>query len=114
MAIQFKGVQQQDAIIGKLLERHAQIADAIRIYRADDADDIRQLAEELRDNWKDFNRNERKLNLAVVGRVKAGKSTFLNTIVFGGRHILPQAFTPKTATLTKIEYAENNSLEVEY
>ena len=114
MAIRFKGLQQQEVMIGKLLERYSQIVDAIRIYKTEDANDIRQLSKELQDNWKDFNRNERKLNLAVVGRVKAGKSTFLNTIVFGGRHILPEAFTPKTATLTKIEYAENNSLEVEY
>lgn len=114
MAIQFKEMQQQEIVVQKLLARHGEIAEAIQVYNANDADAIRQIAGDLYRSWKDFTQDERKLNLAVVGRVKAGKSTFLNTIVFDGRHILPEAFTPKTATLTKIEYAENNSLEIEY
>ncbi len=114
MPIQFKEMQQQEAIVEKLLARHGKIAESIQVHNSNDAEAIRQIADEVRRSWKDFTRDERKLNLAVVGRVKAGKSTFLNTIVFGGRHILPEAFTPKTATLTKIEYAETNSLEIEY
>lgn len=114
MSIKFKEMQQQEAIMQKLLKRYGKTADSIQAYNASDAEAIRHIAEDLHNNWKDFTRDERKLNLAVVGRVKAGKSTFLNTIVFGGQHILPEAFTPKTATLTKIEYAETNSLEIEY
>ncbi len=63
---------------------------------------------------EDFYRSDRKLNVGVIGQVKAGKSTFLNTLLFGGKKILPSARTPKTAVLTKIEYDENNSLFVEY
>lgn len=63
---------------------------------------------------EDFFRNDRKLNIAVVGQVKAGKSSFLNTILFEGRDILPKASTPKTATLTKIEYSNENTIVVEY
>lgn len=114
MAIQFKEMQQQEQIIGQLLQKHHKISDEIKIYSNTDADVILQMAKDLQKNWDDFTRQERKLNIAVIGRVKAGKSTFLNTIIFNGKHVLPEAFTPKTATLTKIEYAENNSLEVEY
>lgn len=62
----------------------------------------------------DFFREERKLNIGVVGQVKAGKSSFLNTLLFDGQEILPKASTPKTATLTKMEYAEENVIRIEY
>jgi hypothetical protein len=61
-----------------------------------------------------FFRTERKLNIGVMGQVKAGKSSFLNTLLFGGKEVLPRASTPKTATLTKIEYSAQNSIEIEY
>ena len=56
----------------------------------------------------------RKLNIGVVGQVKAGKSYFLNTLLFNGLEILPKASTPKTATLTKMEYSEENIIQIEY
>lgn len=63
---------------------------------------------------EDFSRENRKLNIGVVGQVKAGKSSFLNTLLFDGKEILPKASTPKTATLTKMEYSEENVIEIEY
>lgn len=63
---------------------------------------------------EDFFRENRKLNIGVVGQVKAGKSSFLNTLLFHGEEILPKASTPKTATLTKMEYSEHNIIRVEY
>lgn len=62
----------------------------------------------------DFYRSDRKLNIGVIGQVKAGKSTFLNTLLFDGSDVLPSARTPKTAVLTMIEYSENNCLEVDF
>ena len=62
----------------------------------------------------EFFRENRKLNIGVIGQVKAGKSSFLNTLLFDGREILPKASTPKTATLTKMEYSEENIIEIEY
>lgn len=56
----------------------------------------------------------RNLNIAIMGQVKAGKSSFLNALLFGGKSILPEAATPKTANLTRISYAEKPSLSVEY
>lgn len=63
---------------------------------------------------EDFFRENRKLNIGVVGQVKAGKSSFLNTLLFGGKEILPKASTPKTATLTKMEYSDENIIHIEY
>lgn len=48
---------------------------------------------------------ETPLSIGVMGQVKAGKSSFLNSLLFGGRPLLPEAATPKTANLTRIRYA---------
>lgn len=49
---------------------------------------------------------EAPLSIGVMGQVKAGKSSFLNSLLFGGQALLPEAATPKTANLTRIRYAE--------
>ena len=54
------------------------------------------------------------LQIGIVGQVKAGKSSFLNSLFFNGKDVLPKASTPMTAGLTIIEYAEKNTFEVEY
>lgn len=54
------------------------------------------------------------LQIGIVGQVKAGKSSFLNSLFFNGENILPKASTPMTAGLTILEYAEKNTFEVEY
>lgn len=46
----------------------------------------------------------RQLKIGIIGCVKAGKSSFLNALVFNGNQILPKAPTPMTAALTKISY----------
>lgn len=75
---------------------------------------LEKLVENFRIKTEDFYRENRKLNIGVVGQVKAGKSSFLNTLLFNGEEILPKASTPKTATLTKMEYSEHNIIQVEY
>lgn len=61
-----------------------------------------------------FALEELQLNIAVMGQVKAGKSSFLNALLFDGRPVLPTAATPKTANLTRISYGEQPVLEIEY
>ena len=75
---------------------------------------VDKLIENFQMKTEDFYRENRKLNIGVVGQVKAGKSSFLNTLLFEGKEILPKAATPKTATLTKMEYSEENMIQVEY
>lgn len=80
-------------------------------------EDIRKLeifVKNFKHKTEDFYRENRKLNIGVVGQVKAGKSSFLNALLFDGREILPKASTPKTATLTKMEYSEENIIQIEY
>lgn len=53
----------------------------------------------------------RNLRLAIVGQMKAGKSSLLNALFFGA-NILPKADTPMTAALTKIGYSDQPSAKV--
>lgn len=77
-------------------------------------DDIQAIQKNFKLKMEDFHREGRKLNIGVIGRVKAGKSSFLNTLLFNGQEVLPKAATPKTATLTKMEYAEENKIQIEF
>ena len=55
-----------------------------------------------------------KFTIAVCGAVKAGKSTFLNSLLFG-KAVLPAFSTPMTAKLNFIEYSpDQDHFEVNY
>ncbi|MGL4332635.1 MAG: dynamin family protein [Bacteroidales bacterium] len=54
------------------------------------------------------------LKIGIVGQVKAGKSSFLNALLFDGESILPSASTPMTAGLTVLEYNNHQKFVVEY
>lgn len=56
----------------------------------------------------------RSLNIGIIGRVKAGKSSLLNSLFFGGRDVLPKAATPMTAALTVIAHGDNPRAEITY
>lgn len=86
-----------------------------------DNNEVRSVAKKLSDSFKEALEvgNERLasnnvLKIGVVGQVKAGKSSFLNSLLFNGENILPRASTPMTAGLTVLEYGEANQFDVEY
>lgn len=54
----------------------------------------------------------RTLKIGIVGEVKAGKSSFLNALIFEGDNILPKAATPMTAALTKIAYSKEQKAKI--
>lgn len=53
------------------------------------------------------------LTIGVIGQMKCGKSTFLNSFIFED-NILPTASTPMTAALSVITYGKENELEAEF
>lgn len=91
------------------------ILEKIENYATDDTIfEVKQIRDNFTKKIEDFHKEGRKLNIGVIGRVKAGKSSFLNTLLFNGEEVLPKSATPKTATLTKMEYSDENRVVVEF
>lgn len=86
--------------IGKVLETGRSMIDEQYI------DNFDLEIKHVEDGWQDVVDTNRTLKIGIVGGVKAGKSSFLNALLFRGRDILPKAATPMTAALTKISYSE--------
>lgn len=115
MNVQFHATDQQEKEFQQLTQKVATIKQALSPYMDDrDAENIDRLSRDIQTKLDKFRREDRKLTLAVVGCVKAGKSSFLNELIFQGKDILPHAFRPKTATLTKIEYDTHPHLVITY
>lgn len=53
------------------------------------------------------------LTIGVIGQMKCGKSTFLNSFIFED-DVLPAATTPMTAALSVITYGENKRIVAEF
>ncbi|GAA8479389.1 hypothetical protein HpNP84_09330 [Helicobacter pylori] len=70
--------------------------------------------EELEKTLKEMQDTDRNLKVGIIGRVKAGKSSLLNALIFEGKEVFPKAATPMTASLTVLKYAQNLSAEVEF
>ncbi|MCH4609786.1 dynamin family protein [Helicobacter pylori] len=70
--------------------------------------------EELEKTLKEMQDTDRDLKVGIIGRVKAGKSSLLNALIFEGKEVLPKAATPMTASLTVLKYAKTLSAEVEF
>lgn len=70
--------------------------------------------EELEKTLKEMQAEGRDLKVGIIGRVKAGKSSLLNALIFEGVEVLPKAATPMTASLTILKYADTLSAEVEF
>ena len=72
-----------------------------------------QGSQQIKETLSKMDDENRLLQIGIVGRVKAGKSSLLNALLFDGKSILPKAATPMTAALTVISYGEL-SAEVEF
>ncbi|MCQ2940786.1 dynamin-like GTPase family protein [Helicobacter pylori] len=70
--------------------------------------------EELEKTLKEIQAEDKDLKVGIIGRVKAGKSSLLNALIFDGVEVLPKAATPMTASLTILKYANTLSAEVEF
>lgn len=87
------------------LEAHSQSIDRALL------DDFSNMLSVLKSSIAAAQEENRNLRIAVVGQMKAGKSSFLNAAFFG-RDLLPKADTPMTAALTRIVYAPKARAEV--
>ena len=103
-------IEQQAKII-TLGEKYAAYPDSIEQTLVNE---IRALADDFQKNADHALETNRLLQIGIVGQIKRGKSSFLNSLLFNGEDVLPKAATPMTAALTKIKYAETPSASVEF
>lgn len=75
---------------------------SIPIYNNNDLEESKSKIEKLCD---------KPLNLAVVGEFNAGKSSFINMLL-NLNNLLPTSILPKTATITKLQYGQNELVEI--
>lgn len=94
---------------------------AVDIASVSDNEEIKKIFSKIKEKVCDIKeggdrlkRDNEILKIGVVGQVKAGKSSFLNSLLFEGENVLPRASTPMTAGLTVLEYGEKNVFSVEY
>lgn len=78
----------------------------VDLYTSERISDLKKVGRALSRSLDRGNDKKRKLSVGVIGDIKAGKSTFLNSLLFGGKDILPKSVTPMTAALTKITYSD--------
>ncbi|MEZ8204628.1 dynamin family protein [Vibrio splendidus] len=76
--------------------------------------DISLLRDTFETDIENAKQENRVLRIGIVGQIKRGKSSFLNSLLFDGKSVLPKAATPMTAALTKIYYSEQPSATVEF
>jgi GTPase len=96
---------------GSILENLSVIKEKIRQYAQADRENGWLTEEECVRICKRI--DEDTITIGVIGQMKAGKSTFLNALIFE-KDILPAASTPMTAALTEITYGETASIEAEF
>ena len=77
-------------------------------------DSLAELEKDIAAKLQRFSQEELHLSIGIMGQVKAGKSSFLNALLFDGQSILPEAATPKTANLTRITWGETPTLTVTF
>lgn len=71
-------------------------------------------SEELQKTIDNMEDDNRVLKIGILGRVKAGKSSLLNALIFDGQDVLPKAATPMTAALTVLQYGKETKAEVDF
>ncbi len=101
---------QKSALIEKVIEKQG-LQERARPFISENAV-IK--TEELEKTLKEMQAEDRDLKVGIIGRVKAGKSSLLNALIFEGVEVLPKAATPMTASLTVLKYAKTLSAQVEF
>lgn len=76
--------------------------------------ELQVLASNFKNDALQTQNENRLLRIGIIGQIKRGKSSFLNSLLFNGQDVLPKAATPMTAALTKICYAQQPKALVEF
>lgn len=99
---------QQARQIEQTLSEHQELFDEGKFL------DFQSVTTTLETEIQRAQQDARKLSIGIMGAMKAGKSSFLNACIFGGKDVLPKAATPMTAALTRIRYSETPQATVHF
>lgn len=99
---------QQARQIEQTLSEHQELFDEGKFL------DFQSVTTTLETEIQRAQQDARKLSIGIVGAMKAGKPSFLNACIFGGKDVLPKAATPMTAALTRIRYSETPQATVHF
>ncbi len=100
--------------ICRILEEDSKTVDGGPLIDETPIVEFQQGVENMRKNLSEILEEGRVLRLGVVGEVKAGKSSFLNAVLFDGRDVLPKAPTPMTAALTRLSYSSTPEAKIHF
>lgn len=103
---------EENKLIGKLKDICETLEEGKQLILEDAIIDFQISARNIGQKLEGIMQDGRLLRLGIVGEVKAGKSSFLNALLFDGKDILPKAPTPMTAALTRISYSESPNAKV--
>ena len=107
-----------DKEINKIIEKYSLIGEKYNkfeeIIGLNNTEELVKFSQEFKRKISVNIEKDRNLRIGIVGQMKAGKSSFLNALLFDGKDLLPKAATPMTAALTKILYSENPKAVVEF
>ncbi|MCA0936653.1 dynamin family protein [Vibrio alginolyticus] len=98
----------------KIIHVYSRYEPHTKIINSKIIDDINQLCGTFEADLEHAKKENRILRIGIVGQINRGKSSFLNSLLFDGKSVLPKAATPMTAALTKISYSESPSAEIEF
>ncbi len=102
---------QQNTITQNLLEKYIPFKTK---FNTDQFHELEKWNSDFLRDTDNAKNEQRLLRIAIIGQIKRGKSSFLNSLLFEGKDVLPKAATPMTAALTKISYSEQPEASVEF
>lgn len=100
--------------LAKVQRINQELSEKSALVDVDLLDCFAEHVQALQESIAEAKQTSRLLRIGVVGCVKAGKSSFLNALLFDGQPILPKAATPMTASLTKLSYGEKTTASVHF
>lgn len=92
----------------------APFIDLLKVDFPDDAEEIKNDIQSFEAGYEQKKLENRDLSISWIGRVKGGKSSMVNALLFNGDQRLPEAAIPQTASLTYIRYAPQTHAVVHF
>lgn len=90
-------------------QKAAKLQEILRIYQ--DKEPLQEIQDCI-DGIDKFLKRDEKIQVAIIGAIKAGKSTLINAML--KQDLASVDSTPETAVLTKFSYGTNNTLHISF